>query len=190
MLKTQKGAAGYLRIQTRKIVLKCIVEFGIVIALLILGITQTKTRLNMLTVFAVLGCLPASKALVELFMIIPHKTVSTEIVEAVEQKGESLTRNYDLVFTSEKKIMPVESIVIKGYTVCGYASKKKHSPQTIEEHLKQYFNANQLQKTSVKIYDDFSLYLVRVEEMNRLKNDDEARKIELAISKVLKNLSL
>lgn len=190
MFKTQKGMAGYLKVQTQKNALKCVVEFGIVIALLFLGISQTKTRLNMLTVFAVLGCLPASKALVELLMILPHKTVSEEILEAVEQRGENLTRNYDLVFTSEKKIMPVESIVIKGNNVCGYSSKKKHSPQIIEEHLKQYFNANQLQKVSVKIFNDFSSYLVRVEEMNRLQCDEGAKKNELAISKVITSLSL
>lgn len=190
MFKTQKGTAGYLRVQTRKIALKCLIEFGIVIALLILGISQTKTRLNMLTVFAVLGCLPACKALVELLMVIPHKTVSTEIVEAINQKGTYLTRIFDLVFTSEKKIMPVESIVIKGNTVCGYTSKKKHSPQIIEEHLKQYLNANQLQKASIKIFDDFTTYLVRVEEMNRLQCDADAKKSEQAISTVITNLSL
>ena len=190
MLKTKKGMVGYLRVQTRRIAIKCVIEFGLVIALFVLGIVQTKSRMNMLTVVAILGCLPASKALVELLMILPHKTVSMDIVDSIEQRGEHLTKNYDLVFTSEKKIMPVESIVIKGNTVCGYTSNKKHDLQTIEQHLKQYLKANQLQRVSVKIYSDFSNYLTRVEEMNQLKDDEGARMSEASISRVITSLSL
>lgn len=64
-MKATKGEAGYIQARKKQLILKAVLEFGIVIALLILGIWQTHTRLNLLTVVAVLGCLPAAKALVE-----------------------------------------------------------------------------------------------------------------------------
>ena len=61
-MKATKGEAGYIQARKKQLILKAVLEFGIVIALLILGIWQTHTRLNLLTVVAVLGCLPAAKS--------------------------------------------------------------------------------------------------------------------------------
>ena len=121
-MKMAKGDAGYIRARKRKILLKTILEFGIVAALLILGIIETGSRQNLLTVVAVLGCLPASKALVELIMVLPHRSITKENAKEIEQNATLLTRLYDMVFTSEKMIMPVEAIVISGNTICGYSS--------------------------------------------------------------------
>jgi len=68
----KKGEAGYISSKKIRAIVKVILEFGIVVALLILGIKQTGDRLNLLTLVAVLGCLPASKALVEFIMIATH----------------------------------------------------------------------------------------------------------------------
>ena len=62
-MKIKKGDAGYISRQKRNCIIKTVIEFGIVVALFVLGIWQTGDRLNLLTVVAVLGCLPASKAL-------------------------------------------------------------------------------------------------------------------------------
>lgn len=61
-MKATKGEAGYIQARKKQLILKAVLEFGIVIALLILGIWQTHTRLNLLTVVAVLGCLPGGKS--------------------------------------------------------------------------------------------------------------------------------
>ena len=75
-MKSKKGDAGFIRRQKRNIIAKTVLEFGIVAALLVLGITQTGDRMNLLTIVAVLGCLPASKALVGTIMILPHHSIS------------------------------------------------------------------------------------------------------------------
>lgn len=51
-MKATKGEAGYIQARKKQLILKAVLEFGIVIALLILGIWQTHTRLNLLTVVA------------------------------------------------------------------------------------------------------------------------------------------
>ena len=64
MKKTEKGTPGYLSHKKHMEIIRTIIYFGIVAAIFFLGYFQTKTRLNLLTVVAVLGCLPAAKALV------------------------------------------------------------------------------------------------------------------------------
>ena len=60
-MKIEKGKPGYLKAQRDKLLIQTLIEFGIVIALLVIGYVQTGTKLNLLTLVAILGCLPASK---------------------------------------------------------------------------------------------------------------------------------
>ena len=191
-MKVAKGDAGYIRARKRIILLKTILEFGIVIALLILGIVETGTRQNLLTVVAVLGCLPASKALVEFVMVMPHRSIAEEMAAELDLNAELLTRAYDMVFTSEKIIMPVEAIVISGNTICGYSSNSKVDMNFIAKHLKQYLHANQFDKVSVKIFDNYTAFATRAEGMNNIaaieKND--TKRHEEGIRHILLNISL
>lgn len=191
-MKIKKGDAGYIGQRKRNVIIKTVLEFGIVIALFVLGIWQTGDRLNLLTVVAILGCLPASKALVEVIMIAPHHSISQEIREVIEANTTYVTKAYDMVFTSEKKIMPVDSIVISEYTICGYTSKEKVDTNEVAKHLKKYLNANKFSKVSVKIFDNYSTYISRIKEMNHLAMDkeDDVKEKEMAIRQLILNLSL
>lgn len=191
-MKIIKGDAGYIRSRKKRVILKTILEFGIVIALLVLGIVETGDRMNLLTLVAVLGCLPASKSLVEVIMILPHHSISAEMAAEIDVKTECLTKAYDMVFTSEKKIMPVESIVISDNTICGYASSPKVDTTFVASHIKQYLSANQYTKVSVKIFDNYTAFVTRAEGMNNIaaveKND--TKKKEEGIRRVILNISL
>lgn len=165
--KRKKGDAGYISKRKIQVLIKTLIEFGIALALLILGIQQTGDRMNILTIVAVLGCLPASKSLVELIMIVPHHSIAQQKVSDIEEKADCLTRVYDMVFTSEKKVMPVECIVIGEHTVCGYTSYTKHDVTEIEKHLKQLLDANQFSKVTVKIFEDYNKFLLRIQDMNQ-----------------------
>ena len=191
-MKIRKGDAGYIRLKKKKAFLKTILEFGIVLALLILGIMQTGDRMNLLTIVAILGCLPAAKALVELIMILPHHSVSEEMSAEIDLNAESLTRVYDLIFTSEKNVMPVECVVIMNNTVCGYASSEKTDLNIVANHLKQYLYANKLTDVSVKIFDNYTAFVTRAEGMNNIASIDkkDTKERELTIRQVLLNLSL
>ena len=191
-MKVTKGDAGYIRARKRKILLKTILEFGIVAALLILGIIETGTRQNLLTVVAVLGCLPASKALVELIMVFPHCSISEEKAAEIEWNASLLTRAYDMVFTSEKIIMPVEAIVISGNTICGYSSNAKVDMNDIAKHLKQYLYSNRFDKVSVKIFDNYTAFATRAEGMNNIAaiEKEDTKRHEEGIRQILLNISL
>ena len=64
-MKINKGNAGYINSRKKRVLVKSLVQFGISFALLAIGMITTDSRMNLLTVVAILGCLPASKSLVE-----------------------------------------------------------------------------------------------------------------------------
>lgn len=190
-MKAKKGNPNYITKRKSYVLIKTLAEFGIAAALLILGILETGSRLNMLTLVAVLGCLPASKALVELIMLLPHKSISEIQVKEICAHTESLTMAYDMVITSSKKIMPIESVAISGNTICGFASSPKVDIAYTEQYLKQMLNENQFMKVSVKLFKNYDAYLTRIKEMNHHAKGEERRKNhEEKIRHVLLNISL
>lgn len=191
-MRQAKGKPGYIIRHKKSALIKAILEFGIVLALLLLGYFQTKTRLNVLTVVAVLGCLPASKALVEVIMILPHKTITTELVDKIKERTSALTVAYDLVLTSEKNIMPIDCVLISNNTICAYSSNKKIDIAFAEKHIKQILYVNQFTDVSVKIFQDEQAFLRRGDEMNEnaSQREKDTLKKEKAIQRVILNISL
>lgn len=191
-MKIGKGDPGYIEKRKKTVIFKTVLEFGIVIALLILGIVETGSRLNMLTMVAILGCLPASKALVEVITIIPYHSISLENADEIKEKTTLLNVAYDLVLTSEKHIMPIDCVVILDNTICGYTSSQKTDTVFAAKHIKQILYANQYSKVSVKIFDNYNAFLTRAEGMQNIAAVEKAdnRKKEDAIRKIILNISL
>lgn len=191
-MKTPRGTAGYLKSRKRVLTGKLLLECGIIAALLILGYTQTGTRKNLLTIVAVVGCLPVSKTAVLLLTILPYKTTARTIVADLEEKAALLTRVYDTVLTSTEKIMPVDCFVISGNTICGYASHKKADPAYTADFVKQFLKQEGYEGISVKIFQDYHAFLTRAEGMNKIASVEKARakELEQALQGILVNISM
>ena len=191
-MKITKGNPGYIKNRKQNRIIKTILQFGIVIALLILGMVQTKTRLNLLTLVAVLGCLPASKSLVEVIMLFPHQSIDKDKADEIIRKTSEITVAYDLVFTSEKYIMPVDCVVISDNTICGFSSSQKIDVTFAAKHIKQILYANQFTNVSVKIFDNYTTFLTRIEDMNNIAISDkkDSKNKEEKIRHIILNISL
>ena len=191
-MKIKKGDAGYITSRKKRVIIKTILMFGIVAALVALGIWQTGDKMNMLTLVAILGCLPASKSLVEVIVIAPYKSVSKEMAEEVSTKANLLTVSFDMVFTTKEHFMPVECAVISNNTICGYASSNKVGTQIVSNHIKKMMQENRFTDVSVKIFDNYTQFLTRAEGMNNIaaveKND--TKKHEQALKNLMLNISL
>ena len=68
MTKAKKGEYSYLSWRKKQEILKTTVLFGISAAIFVMGYFSTGSKNNLLTVVAVLGCLPASKSAVSMIM--------------------------------------------------------------------------------------------------------------------------
>lgn len=191
-MRLGKGEARYIDQKKKKELLKVILEFGIVLALFITGYITTKTRLNLLTLVAVLGCLPASKAMVGFLMLLPRKSLAKEKIDLVEKKGQHLTKLYDMVLTSYEHVMPVENIVIQGNTICGYATNEKLDFTYLEKYIRTTLKNNKFDQVSVKMFKDFPAYIARIEAMDNLAADSAAKnkKREEEIKKIILTLSM
>ena len=105
MKKTEKGMPGYLNYKRKIEIIRTLAYFGIVIAILLLGYFQTGTKLNLLTVVAIVGCLPASKALVGVITRFPYRSIDGERAKEIASKTDLLTVCYDMVITSRDHIL-------------------------------------------------------------------------------------
>lgn len=191
-MKIEKGLPGYIRARKTRLLTITLAEFAIVAAILILGYVQTGSRLNLLTVVAVVGCLPACKTLVGLITLFPYRTIEPEKAEEIDQKAPLLVTAYDMVITSRERIMPVDAVVISGNTVCGYASNPKTSPQEAARHIKTILEENRLTGITVKIFPEYTPFLARVEGMNSIAEvaQQNQRRREKKIRRIILNISM
>lgn len=191
MAKLEKGRPGYLKARKFRYLAWALAEFGIVAALLILGYVQTGSKMNLLTVVAIVGCLPASKMLAEFITMAPHKGISREMCEEIEEKAPLLTKAYDLVITSTEKVMPVAVFVICGHTVCGYTQSDRTDEAKCGAHIKEMLKENHYDKMTVKIFRDYKAFLLRAEGMNNIAAVDKpSGRMEAAVKKLILTISM
>lgn len=191
MARLEKGKPGYIKARKNRYLLWTILEFAVVAALLILGYVQTGSKMNLLTVVAVVGCLPASKMLVEYITMAPHKGISREFFEETEAKAPLLLKAYDLIITSTEKVMPVSAIVIYGHTVCGFTDSSRTDEAKCAAAIKEMLKENRYEKMTVKIFRDYRTFLLRAEGMNNMAAvEKKNRKMEEAIRELMLTISM
>lgn len=191
-MKTEKGQKGYLKARKQKYLIAAIAEFAVVIAIFITGYMQTGSRLNLLTIVAVVGCLPAAKMLVEFITMAPHKGISEEKYQELEEHAPLILRAYDMIITSSQKVMPLDAVVVSGHVVCGYASNPRTDETALADHIKEILKNNHYDKMTIKIFHDYKAFLSRAEGMNNIASVDknESMRREKAILKIILNISM
>ncbi|MDD2980490.1 MAG: hypothetical protein PHN80_11000 [Hespellia sp.] len=192
MKRIHKGEPGYLKSQRTLEIIKAVVAFALVLAVFLAGYLHTHTKANLMTVVAILGCLPASKVMVGVITRFPYQSIDAEKANEIRSKTENLMVIYDMIITSREKIMPVDCIVIFGHTVCGYTCSEKMDLNYINGYIKEMLGQNQIQKVSVKIFHDYVKFFTRAEGMNSMAAIDqpEEREIEERIRQLILSISM
>lgn len=167
MKKVKKGSYGYLRYQKLRTLLITVVLFAIPITIFVTGLVQTGSRLNLFTVMAILGCLPACKWLVNLIMILMQKSVSGEVYEQAKGAARDLVAGYELVFTTYEHTIPVNALVVCGDQVICYTPDPKADPAFLEKHLTRILTVNGFPSVQPKVMKDFKKYLQRVSDISK-----------------------
>lgn len=165
-----KGTPGY--IQNRKILTLCktLIYFAVSLSLYFAGIKATGDNKNLLTIVAILGCLPASKSAVNTIMFFRFQGCPKETVKQLPgiQEYQQLYLLYDMVFTSYDKNFEIYQIAMNDKVLCGYTGKEKTDVAACEEHLQQYLTQNGIKEVTVKIFQDLTKYRNRLEQLNAL----------------------
>ncbi len=166
------GEKNYIKTQTKYEIARTILYFGISLSLFIAGWVTTGERTNLLTIVAILGCLPASKSMVDMIMFLRYRSCSNEAATQIEKHTGSLAALYDLVFTSYHKNFVISHLVVKGNTICGYSESATFSEQEFNKHLDGILKTDNFKDTSIKIFTDIKKYCNRLDQLVELEADE------------------
>ena len=182
-----KNTYGYINSQKKYELIRTIVYFGISLSLFIAGYVATKSKMNLLTVVAVLGCLPASKSLVNTIMFFRYHSCSAKVKDAVSTLSEGLEGLYDLVFTTEKATYVVAHAAYKSKCLALYAEKSLDTAG-LEAHLQDYMKKANISGVNAKVYTDLKKYTERLEQLKSLEKEEG--KLAGEVVQLLKEITL
>lgn len=182
-----KGTRHYLKTQRVYEILRTVLFFAIALALFAGGYLTTHTRMNLLTIVAILGLLPASKSLVSVIMFCRYGGLADEDAKVIEPHLGNLTNLCDLVFTSNDRNYEVDHLTIKGNTVCGFSKNRDFQEQAFYKHLEERLKADGHKNVSAKIFTDLRKYVDRLDQMQELACDESGT---AGIAETLKSISL
>lgn len=182
-----KGNRDYLKTQKKYEIMRTILFFLISASLYIAGIVTTGNKINLLTIVAVLGCLPACKSLVETIMYMRFHSLPAAQADVIERCTKDLTVSYDLVFTTYDKNYNVEHVAIRGNTVVCFTSNEKLDETACTKHLTDRLKMDGLKSVSIKIFKDINKYTERLAQLPALSADPET---ETCINNTLRSIAL
>jgi hypothetical protein len=173
-MKIKKGNYRYIDSNKKISTIKACSGLGIILIVFIMGIIITKTRLNWFTFSSVLCALPVGKMVVNMIMTISHKSMPIDLYNKIQAKEEDITIIYDLVITSNEKVMQIDSVAIKSNTLCAYTTEDKLNEENTTKYIKDIL-ANNGCNVSVKLFKTIDAYLVRLDEMkNNLDSEEKS----------------
>ena len=178
-----KGTKNYIDTQKKYEIIRTLLYFGIAISLFIAGYIQTGRKTNLLTVVAVLGCLPASKSAVSVIMFLRFKSCGAEAASKIEEHCQGLHSLYDMVFTSYQKNYVVSHLAVQGNTVCGYSGKPDFPENDFNKHIDNILKMDGLKDVTVKVFTDLKKYTDRLEQMKELEADESKTEAVIATLK-------
>lgn len=170
--KTKKGEYGYLKHQRKLEIAKTAILFCLSLAVYLSGLLTTGTNKNLLTIVAVLGCLPASRSAVGMIMFLRAKGCSEELHERILPRAQGLPQLYDVVLTSYDATFELVHMVFKGNSLIGLTVNPKCKTDACEKHLKEMMAKDAIKDVRVKIFQDTPKYLNRLDQLRELSVED------------------
>lgn len=166
-----KGTPYYLKTQRFYELARTCIYFGISACLFLSGYFQTGNRANLLTIVAVLGCLPASKSLVSTIMYFRYKSCEPDAVEEILPHMKDLVHGFDFVFTAKDAVYVVPHLAVRGKSICAYAGEGEFREAAFVQHLKEHLALDGEKDVSVKVFHKLSTYVNRLDQMAEVEED-------------------
>lgn len=179
--KIVKGNFNYLKDKRNRVILMTIVFFAISAAVFLIGFLTTGTKKNLLTVVAILGCLPACKSAVNMIMLIRAKGCSCFLHEKIEEVSDSLNM-YDMYFTSYKQNFAISSMVVSGGRVIGISEDPKFDEKACVEHLQTMLKNAGHTNVVISLTSETDKYINMLENLAKEEKNDSKRDEEIRIS--------
>ncbi|MDD6202513.1 MAG: hypothetical protein PUB13_06180 [Lachnospiraceae bacterium] len=175
MKRKLKGSYEYLDYKKKTELFKTIMMFALSFAVFLLGYLSTHTKANLLTIVAVLGCLPASKSLVSVIMNFRIPKCKKETCQKIEDHIGSLNGYYHLYFTGYSKNFAISHLTVTKNSILAYTQNGNIDEQEFTNHIQNLLKKEGIQDITVKLYKDLGKYLNRLDEINTNFSDFSKR---------------
>lgn len=189
MKKAVKGTYGYIRTKRNWVTLRTIVFFSISLAIFIAGYVTTGSRKNLLTVVAVLGCLPACKSLVNLIMFFRAKGCTQKAMETIQPFEGHLIGMYDMFFTSYQNNFAVSHMIVEDKILLAYTEMDKFDHKAFKEHLSAMLKQGGVKDMTITTTGDIEKYCGQLEGLNAMNQEFDPEKDD-AVRIILYDISL
>lgn len=183
-----KNTYQYINTQKMYEIIRTVAYFAVSISLFVAGYVATKSNVNLLTIVAVLGCLPASKSLVSAIMFCRFQSCSEKVHDSVCVYDSTLDCLYDLIFTTEKKTFAIAHGAYKSKCLILFSEKQDVDAGALEAHITEYLKRAGISGVNVKVYADLEKYCDRLEGLQML--DREGDRLSAEVVKLLKEITL
>lgn len=188
MTRAVKGNFGYLKAKRLNVLIRTIIFFAISLALFIAGYISTGKKENLLTIVAVLGCLPACKSMVNAIMLFRASGCSRQAKETIYPLEGRLIGMYDMYFTSYQKNFAISHMVVDGKIILGYTESAVCDISACQEHLQTMLRQGGFKDMTITISNQLSKYCEQLKNLNQMtpggtpEKDDEVRVVLYDIS--------
>lgn len=184
--KKYKGDYGYAAYQKKRTILLTILFFALVIAIFATGFITTKSRMNLLTVVAILGCLPACKQAVNCIMVCRKKPCDFSRYQSVSEKAGDVFTAYELYITSPKRAYAFDAACVRGHDIIllTHPEKIKINAQECQAFLKEILKNNEKPQCNVRIYEEEKRFLAHLKQLSE-KTEENAEESEFILRVLL-----
>lgn len=163
-----KGQYEYAKDHRIKVCIFTVILFCVSLSLYIAGYVTTKSNKNLLTIVAILGLLPASKSLVSVIMNFRVKITDLSFKKEIDNVIGNLNGMFHMYFTSYDNNYYINHLVITENSLIGYSDDAKFDEKKFKEHLEKHMKIDGIENITIKIFNDKSTYLKRLDELNKL----------------------
>lgn len=182
--KLQKGMYGFLNERKIREVIKTVALFGISLAIYFTGLIQTGSNENLLTILAVVGMLPASKAAVSMIMVLRYKSVNAALPEHIGPVTTGMVF-YDLMFVLNEKVVKTDCIYLHESSIVVYTENSKMEDKEISHHLKVFFSNHGKGNVSVKVCKTEKAFLEQLKSRMSSLSEEDIRKQDEELQELL-----
>ena len=181
MKKAVKGTYGYLKRKRNWVIIRTIIFFAIALALFAAGYVTTHTKKNLLTIVAVLGCLPACKSLVNMIMYFRAEGCSESAYEKIQEMEGHLFGMFDMYFTSYQKNYAISHMVVEDRIILAYTEDPACDIAACREHLDTMLKQAGYKDMTITVNGDLLKYCEQLKGLNEKNQtcdpvrDDEVR---------------
>ena len=166
MKRIAKGNIGYIKSERLYKALTTLILFIIPLGALIIAWIIYGTNKNIITVIALVGCLPACRSLVNLIMFFTIKPLPEEISEKIKAHEGTLQCAYELYLTSQDRNILIDALGICGNTIVALATYKDPDVNFGQKHIINMLRAAGCGTVTVNIMKDPEKYMERLDDLN------------------------